>query len=263
MITQNEIARKDFDRVCELNGYETFTEKQVTSLSTHIKGLIEKSSREQLAPDEIQSIHAFNEDLPELKKALVLNNDMTREVVFYRERQVIFDDSIEKSEDGEIMKARGGVYANTAQNRKAGRVGQKYGGKKVEGEEKKEDNVNSVKERLDKLTKEVESLSKTERDKNGGMSDKYYEVLRDFQDTRKEYNSLLDKERSKKESTEKKEGGSVDYKTKTIQELTKMVGMGDKSPELAAEVKKRAIDKQSDILNEAIKKEKESKKEDK
>src|SRR6056297_663870 len=152
MITQNEIARKDFDRICLLKGYETFTEKQITGLSNHIKGIIEKSSREQLSPDEVQSIHAYNEDLPELKKALVLNDDMTREVVYYRERQVIFDDSIEKSEDGEIIKARSGVYANTAQNRKLGRVGQKYGGLKKE-------DIKEIKE------KEAQSNSKMNQEK--------------------------------------------------------------------------------------------------
>jgi hypothetical protein len=126
MITQSEIARKDFDRVCELNDYEVFTEKQVSSLTNHIKGIIEKSNRETLTSPDIQSIHAYKEDMPELKKAIVLNNDLSRETVYYRERQVIFDDSIEKSEDGEIMKARTGVYANTSQNRKLGRVGKKY-----------------------------------------------------------------------------------------------------------------------------------------
>jgi len=230
MITQNEIARKDFDRICLLKGYETFTEKQITGLSNHIKGIIEKSSREQLSSDEVQSIHAYNEDVSELKKALVLNNDMTREVVYYRERQVIFDDSIEKSEDGELIKARSGVYANTAQNRKAGRVGQKYGGKKEkDGNGQGKDNIKAEdlksafsymidKDHIPKnLTGNV-SIKMEPRDTKGmaGNQDKYQMSI--YQNGKKvgslgshpskdfDATEMVKKEIAKKEGTEKKEG---------------------------------------------------------
>ena len=292
MITQNEIARKDFDRICLLKGYETFTEKQITGLSNHIKGIIEKSSREQLSSDEVQSIHAYNEDVSELKKALVLNNDMTREVVYYRERQVIFDDSIEKSEDGKLIKARSGVYANTAQNRKAGRVGQKYGGLKKEDikeikEKEAQSNSKMNQEKLEtikevisdqefkKLKADIQDLKESGKDSKGikgGLSENSMKavdkILSSAKDKPKlsmlspgEVVDLISGESAKKENADNKDDSSIDYKTKTIQELTKMIGMGDKSPELAAEVKKRSIDKQVDILNEAIKKEKENKKE--
>lgn len=126
MITQKEIARCDFNRVCELNNYETFTKEQVEGYAGHIKSLIHKSETNNLSGDEIEAINTFNEDLPELHKAIVLNDDLTRELVYYRERKVIFDDVIEKSEGNDIEKARTGIYANTSQNRKLGRVGQKY-----------------------------------------------------------------------------------------------------------------------------------------
>ena len=137
MITQKEIARKDFNRVCEINDYEVFTEKQVQGYISHVKGIIQKSEVDNLSEDEVESINTFNEDLPELHKAIVLNDDLSRELVFYRERKVIFEDSIEKSEG--IEKAEKiGRYANTHQNRKLGRVGQKFKERSKKAEEEKE-----------------------------------------------------------------------------------------------------------------------------
>lgn len=155
MITQKEIARKDFNRVCEINDYEVFTEKQVQGYISHVKGIIQKSEVDNLSEDEVESINTFNEDLPELHKAIVLNDDLSRELVFYRERKVIFEDTIEKSEG--IEKAeKTGRYANTHQNRKLGRVGQKFKerSKKAEGEEKKFDTAKEMKDAFGSLSPE-------------------------------------------------------------------------------------------------------------
>lgn len=46
----------------------------------------------------------------------------------------LVQERIQKSFDDELEKARSGVYADTAENRKLGRVGQQYGGKKNEEE---------------------------------------------------------------------------------------------------------------------------------
>jgi hypothetical protein len=55
-----------------------------------------------------------------------------------------------------------------------------------------------IKEKLNNLQNQVDKLSKTEKLSNGGMSDKYYKVLNEFQNTRKEYNKFLDKKRDEK-----------------------------------------------------------------
>jgi hypothetical protein len=220
MITQSEIARKDFDRVCELNNYEVFTEKQVSSLTNHIKGIIEKSNRETLTPTEIQSIHAYKEDMPELKKAIVLNNDLSRELLYYRERKVIFDDVIEKSEDGEITKARTGTYANTAQNRKLGRVGRKYDPRDKKAEEESKGKTEGKKEEtkeelLSKMNKMV--FDKYGKDGSNVTHNKASKEIPGYKDIYEKY----------KEGGEKKEEGGYDAKEwvhtnpKKILELTK------------------------------------------
>lgn len=43
-----------------------------------------------------------------------------------------YEEEFDKAEDDEFEKARSGVYADTAQNRRLGRVGQHYGGKKAD-----------------------------------------------------------------------------------------------------------------------------------
>lgn len=192
MITQKEIARCDFNRVCELNNYETFTKEQVEGYAGHIKSLIHKSETNNLSGGEIEAINTFNEDLPELHKAIVLNDDLTRELVYYRERKVIFDDVIEKSEGNDIEKARTGIYANTSQNRKLGRVGQKYAprakkaeedgkGKsegKKEGGDKKEGGGKVDQKLVDTYTKRLEKVKEQWRtDGTGHQAERAKEYI--------------------------------------------------------------------------------------
>ncbi|MFA5584078.1 MAG: hypothetical protein WDA09_07675 [Bacteriovoracaceae bacterium] len=197
MITQKEIARKDFNRVCEINDYEVFTEKQVQGYISHVKGIIQKSEVDNLSEDEVESINTFNEDLPELHKAIVLNDDLSRELVFYRERKVIFDDVIEKSEGNDIEKARTitGTYANTSQNRKLGRVGKKYDPRGKKAEEEDKDKTEGKKPEMNAL-----DWGKTTEERNSNL-DKY-EALK----TEEEKISFLKK---LKEGGEKKESGGI------------------------------------------------------
>lgn len=46
------------------------------------------------------------------------------------------EDCLEKAEENDLEKAKSGVYANTSENRKLGRVGQKYGNDPKEDETK-------------------------------------------------------------------------------------------------------------------------------
>lgn len=135
MIVDNNITRGDFEKSLKLQGLEAFTEEQVSSWVSGTRELIEKSEREELSDIEKSSIEEFKVDVLSLKRVTVVEDDLTKSTMFIRPAQVIWD----VAEDGEILKARSGTYANTPENRKLGRVGQKYGSKKG-GEEKKEDN---------------------------------------------------------------------------------------------------------------------------
>lgn len=70
---------------------------------------------------------------------------------------------------GEFEKARSGVYANTAKNRKAGKVGQSYGSKKEESKKNDEKlksnskNPFGSKENFDKFVEEGDIIDKIEK----------------------------------------------------------------------------------------------------
>lgn len=131
-IIQKEITRSDFEKACKLNNLEYFTSDQVESWLKDSKTLIEKSQTEELDDIEKSLVDEFTVTAPNLNLVSVLNDDLTKSVVYVRPSQIDWD----KDENGDLMKAKSGTYSDTPENRKLGRVGQKYGGSK--GEEKKE-----------------------------------------------------------------------------------------------------------------------------
>ena len=66
----------------------------------------------------------------------------------------------EKAEETDFEKARSGVYADTAENRKLGRVGQRYGGRKAEENHNNGDWLESIERRRAVVKKVKEVLDK-------------------------------------------------------------------------------------------------------
>lgn len=111
----NTMTRKEFEELAKKNNWETFTQRQVYQFSQELLKSVDPKEREWGAIDFVS-----------LNRQEVINDNLTKSVVFWREQQVIWD----KAENGELMKARSGVYADTPVNRKKGIVGQKYGKEK-------------------------------------------------------------------------------------------------------------------------------------
>jgi len=140
-IIDNMITRKDFEKSLKLGDFEVFTEAEINAWIKDTKTLIEKSEREELSDIEKSSIDNFNIDFSSLKKVTIIEDDLSKSVVYYRPSQVEWD----LDENGEIMKARSGVYKDTPINRKKGVVGMRYGAKietpkKEDKEEEKDKN---------------------------------------------------------------------------------------------------------------------------
>lgn len=140
-IIDNMITRKDFEKSLKLGDFEVFTEAEINAWIKDTKALIEKSEREELSDIEKSSIDNFNIDFSSLKKVTIIEDDLSKSVVYYRPSQVEWD----LDENGEIMKARSGVYKDTPINRKKGVVGMRYGTKietpkKEDTEEEKDKN---------------------------------------------------------------------------------------------------------------------------
>jgi len=170
-----EMTRQEFDKLAKQNNWEVYTQRQVYQFSQDILKSVDPIEREHGAIDYVS-----------LNRVTVVNDDLTKSVVYWREQQVEWD----KAEDGTLMKARSGVYKDTLANRKKGIVGQRYGGKKEETLEEKEKKYGSksTKEAIDrakkdsKLSDEELSMKVSEIRVRGPKTDEDWSLLREYRD---------------------------------------------------------------------------------
>lgn len=120
----------ELDKLVKLNDLDCFTQSQIINFVTEANEIIVKSGE---GKDEINK--AVADEIRTFTPVEVWNTDFTghirKSISFIRPSQVEFDDPIEKS--------KGGVYKDTPENRKMGRVGQKFGGNKEEMDENHRD----------------------------------------------------------------------------------------------------------------------------
>lgn len=135
-----ELTRDEFNYLASKNNWEVFSEREVYQFSQSILKSIDPIEKEHGAIDFVS-----------LMRQEVRNNDLSKSVVYWRESQVEW----EKASNGELMKARSGVYKDTPVNRKKGLVGQKYGTEK-KVPEKKEMNQGGQSNESSKMKSKVE-----------------------------------------------------------------------------------------------------------
>lgn len=110
--TIREFTKKEFDAFVVKNGYETFTADQVLKFNQEVV-----NNRESM--DEFSKSCAAA-DFVSLNRAIVVDDDLVKSVVYYRECQI---EPLEKEEFGSIMKSKQIVFADAALNRFKGIVG--------------------------------------------------------------------------------------------------------------------------------------------
>lgn len=110
--TIREFTKKEFDVFVAKNGYETFTADQVLKFNQEVI-----NNRESM--DEFSKSCAAA-DFVSLNHAIVIDDNLVKSVVYYRECQI---EPLEKEEFGSIMKSKQVVFADTALNRFKGIVG--------------------------------------------------------------------------------------------------------------------------------------------
>lgn len=190
-----EMTRQEFDKLAKQNNWEVYTQRQIYQFSQDILKSINPIEREHGAIDYIS-----------LNRVTVVNDDLTKSVVYWREQQVEWD----KAEDGTLMKARSGVYKDTLANRKKGIVGQRYGGKKEETSEEKEKKYGSesTKEAIDrakkdaKLSDEELAAKVAEFRERGPKTEEEWSLAREYRD-RKAHRDNKKPIKPKKGETEK------------------------------------------------------------
>lgn len=112
-----ELTRDEFNYLASKNNWEVFSEREVYQFSQSILKSMDPIEKEHGAIDFVS-----------LTRQEVRNNNLSKSVVYWRESQVEW----EKAPNGELMKARSGIYKDTSVNRKKGLVGQRYGAEKKE-----------------------------------------------------------------------------------------------------------------------------------
>lgn len=110
--TIKEFTKKEFDAFIAKNGYETFTADQVLKFNQEV-------INNQESMDEFSKSCAAA-DFVSLNRAIVIDDNLVKSVVYYRECQI---EPLEKEEFGSIMKSKQVVFADTALNRFKGIVG--------------------------------------------------------------------------------------------------------------------------------------------
>lgn len=151
-INEGEKALREFCQEAESKGYEVFTSKQ-------IREWVNKSLIASL--DDEKERREFSLELNSFTRQIVVNDDLTKSILYFRPPQIIWD----RVDSDSIMKSKTGVYADTPMNRKLGRVGLPYGKQDNEdGGEKEKDNLSSKKDDKKNLNAYKNLLSKLQRD---------------------------------------------------------------------------------------------------
>jgi hypothetical protein len=134
----NTITKDDFLTMVCLQHLEVLTHAQLAKNTEVLKGYLEKAATDELSDLEKADANLLIEEFAGYDCWQVLRNDFSKAVVYTRREQIAWDGA-ERGEFGEILKARGGVYKLTGENKKLGRVGQKYGSDGGKEDERKSD----------------------------------------------------------------------------------------------------------------------------
>jgi hypothetical protein len=122
----NTITKGDFLQMVKLNHLEVLTQEQLSRNTQILKTYMEKALVSDLSDVEKGEANVIIDEVGSFQQWCVLRDDFSKAIVYTRPEQIAWDEP-ERGEFGELLKARGGVYKPTGENKKLGRVGQKYG----------------------------------------------------------------------------------------------------------------------------------------
>lgn len=133
------ITKEDFLKMVKESHLEVLSKSQMHTNTSRGKELLQKANQDTLSKSEESEAMSLLNDIGEFTKWEVLRSDFSKAILYTRPKQIDWEEA-ETGEFGEIIKAKAGTYTNTSENRKKGRVGQKYGSEKelsLPGKDKK------------------------------------------------------------------------------------------------------------------------------
>lgn len=150
------LTRKEFQELAKSNNWEVYTLEQVEKFSKDILKSINPKEKEFGAIDFVS-----------LNRQEVINDDLTKSVMFWREAQIEWD-----SKDSDTLtKSRSGIYKDTPVNRKKGIVGMRYGKEKEEKKEQPKDQKEGVVSEEEKKRFVVDHLKKNAKLKDSQIEE--------------------------------------------------------------------------------------------
>lgn len=93
-ISEKEIAKSDFNSIVEVQNLKSYTEEHVNGFKQAQKDLMYKAEVEVLSDEEECQMELFKAEIDTLKSIQVVNDDLTRETLYYRS-----NDSLTKSQE--------------------------------------------------------------------------------------------------------------------------------------------------------------------
>ena len=121
---KNEITKSEFDQLNKVRDFDIFTPRHVTCAMASIQSLIRKGEVQELSQEELDMVKSATAELENLEKYTInemVNGRIVKSDVYVQEKQVVWEDTLEKSLYGSTIKK--GVYLDTDLNRKLDRVG--------------------------------------------------------------------------------------------------------------------------------------------
>ena len=228
-------SQEEFNRMVSDNELEVFTADQLQLFAKEADAEILKSegSREEIMKAVADEIRTFT---PSKVWGLDTKNQLQSNIVFTRPQQVEW----EPVEGDEIQKSRGGIYKDTPENRKLGRVGKKFGGnsevkdqkapkseeEQPKGEEKREESEDledKLDRELDKLDEEKDRARKAYESSNNdkGAHEAYIKAINDYQKVEDELYKLRHPKKEKQTPMEKLAGSNFEGTDDEIFDLVK------------------------------------------
>lgn len=123
-----KISKQDWEKFVRDNNPEIFTEDQINFWIESNKEILLKAETDDIQDKDKKLVEGFRTELSHFTKVEVmgenpdkLQKSLKHDIYFIREKQVDWDETIEKSEDGEDYSF--GTFRNTPLNNKLGRVG--------------------------------------------------------------------------------------------------------------------------------------------
>jgi hypothetical protein len=97
-----EMTRKEFEGYVTIHNLEYYNAQQLAAYGKDVESLIQKAQFEELSPEDKEQLDIFKGDMATLTKVVVVNDDLSKEPLFFRKKGEGMIEKSHKANVGEI-----------------------------------------------------------------------------------------------------------------------------------------------------------------